>query len=60
MTFKKFKVINVSCDRDVETKDKGETMLDSMTGSLILTRTASRSKGGTGTGSSDRCMAELG
>ena len=47
-------------DREVETKDEGETMLDSITGSLVLTGTARGSKGGMGTGSSDRCADELG
>ena len=47
-------------DSDVETDDEGETILDSTTGSLVLTVTGSGSKGGTGMGAGDRCADEVG
>ena len=47
-------------ESEVETDDEGETMLDSTTGSLVLTVTGSGSKGGTGMGAGDRCADEFG
>ena len=47
-------------ESEVETDDEGETMLDSTTGSLVLTLMGSRSKGGTGMGAGDRCADEFG
>ena len=44
----------------METDDEGETMLDSTTGSLVLTLTGSGLKGAVGRGSSDRCADESG
>ena len=42
------------------TDDEGETILDSTTGSLVLTLTGSRLKGTVGNGSGDRCADECG
>ena len=47
-------------ESEVETDDEGEIMLDSTTGSLVLTVTGSGLKGGTGMGAGDRCVDEFG
>ena len=47
-------------DSEVETDDEGETMLDSITGSLARVETGSRLKGAVGKGSGDGRANEIG